>query len=212
MEKNSYSLQRNTGLIGRYVIQEVLGQGGFGITYLGIDKLYGNKVAIKEYYPQKIAMRKAQYEDVVTVTSIEEKNNYDKGKKRFLDEAQVMARFNKNEGIVKILDFFEANNTAYIVMEYLEGITLKQYLGKYGVLQFRNLIEMMLPLLEALIEIHSQGLIHRDISPDNIMVQHNGKLKLMDMLRQSSIKHMEYRGRGQIFMHFALLFINALQE
>lgn len=180
MEKNSYSLQRNTGLIGRYVIQEVLGQGGFGITYLGIDKLYGNKVAIKEYYPQEIAMRKAQYEDVVTVTSIEEKNNYDKGKKRFLDEAQVMARFNKNEGIVKILDFFEANNTAYIVMEYLEGITLKQYLGKYGVIQFRNLIEMMLPLLEALIEIHSQGLIHRDISPDNIMVQHNGKLKLMD--------------------------------
>ena len=180
MEKNSYSLQRNTGLIGRYVIQKVLGQGGFGITYLGIDKLYGNKVAIKEYYPQKIAMRKAQYEDVVTVTSIEEKNNYDKGKKRFLDEAQVMARFNKNEGIVKILDFFEANNTAYIVMEYLEGITLKQYLGKYGVIQFRNLIEMMLPLLEALIEIHSQGLIHRDISPDNIMVQHNGKLKLMD--------------------------------
>lgn len=167
-------------MIGRYVIQEVLGQGGFGITYLGIDKLYGNKVAIKEYHPQKIAMRKAQYEDVVTVTSIEEKNNYDKGKKRFLDEAQVMARFNKNEGIVKILDFFEANNTAYIVMEYLEGITLKQYLGKYGVLQFRNLIEMMLPLLEALIEIHSQGLIHRDISPDNIMVQHNGKLKLMD--------------------------------
>lgn len=65
MEKNSYSLQRNTGLIGRYVIQKVLGQGGFGITYLGIDKLYGNKVAIKEYYPQKIAMRKAQYEDVV---------------------------------------------------------------------------------------------------------------------------------------------------
>lgn len=180
MKKNLYSLQRNTGLIGRYVIQEVLGQGGFGITYLGIDKLYGNKVAIKEYYPQEIAMRKAQYEDVVTVTSIEEKNNYDKGKKRFLDEAQVMARFNKNEGIVKILDFFEANNTAYIVMEYLEGITLKQYLGKYGVIQFRNLIEMMLPLREALIEIHSQGLIHRDISPDNIMVQHNGKLKLMD--------------------------------
>lgn len=65
-------------------------------------------------------------------------------------------------------------------MEYLEGITLKQYLGKYGVIQFRNLIEMMLPLREALIEIHSQGLIHRDISPDNIMVQHNGKLKLMD--------------------------------
>ena len=70
MKKNLYSLQRNTGLIGRYVIQEVLGQGGFGITYLGIDKLYGKKVAIKEYYPQEIAMRKAQYEDVVTVTSV----------------------------------------------------------------------------------------------------------------------------------------------
>ena len=180
MEKNSYSLQRNTGLIGRYVIQEVLGQGGFGITYLGIDKLYGNKVAIKEYYPQKIAMRKAQYEDVVTVTSIEEKNNYDKGKKRFLDEAQVMARFNKNEGIVKILDFFEANNTAYIVMEYLEGITLKEYIAENGVLSPEDILELMAPVLESLDEVHKQGLIHRDISPDNIMLLKNGKVKLMD--------------------------------
>lgn len=107
MEKNSYSLQRNTGLIGRYVIQEVLGQGGFGITYLGIDKLYGNKVAIKEYYPQKIAMRKAQYEDVVTVTSIEEKNNYNKGKKRFLDEAQEWRDSIKMKELLKYLIFLK---------------------------------------------------------------------------------------------------------
>ena len=70
MEKNSYSLQRNTGLIGRYVIQKVLGQGGFGITYLGIDKLYGNKVAIKEYYPQKIAMRNLLMQDSLKYLSV----------------------------------------------------------------------------------------------------------------------------------------------
>ena len=95
-EKNLYSLQRNTELIGRYVIQEVLGQGGFGITYLGIDKLYGNKAAIKEYYPQEIAMRKAQYEDVVTVTSIEEKNNYDNSK--YLLRPSIIVVINKKNG------------------------------------------------------------------------------------------------------------------
>ena len=180
MEENLHCLRKGTRLIGRYTIEGVLGQGGFGITYLGIDELHEKKVAIKEFFPQGIVTRNIEYQDTVTVTFVGEKDNYEKGKERFLKEARTMAKFSKDEGIVKALDFFEINNTAYIVMEYLEGITLKQYLGKYGVIQFRNLIEMMLPLREALIEIHSQGLIHRDISPDNIMVQHNGKLKLMD--------------------------------
>lgn len=195
MEKNSYSLQRNTGLIGRYVIQKVLGQGGFGITYLGIDKLYGNKVAIKEYYPQKIAMRKAQYEDVVTVTSIEEKNNYNKGKKRFLDEAQVMARFNKNEGIVKILDFFEANNTVYIIMKQLgEIITLKEFqktVGSTEQFEVLKFLQCLLPVMNGIAALHRAGIIHCGIKPDRVIILNDSTMKLLldtGTLRKFSIK------------------------
>ena len=91
-----------------------------------------------------------------------------------------MARFSKDEGIVKAQDFFEINNTAYIVMEYLEGITLKQYLRENERIEPEELLELFVPLIESLDEIHSQGLIHRDISPDNIMVLLGGKIKLMD--------------------------------
>ena len=93
-----------------------------------MDELYQRKVAIKEFFPQGIVTRNTEYEDTVTVTYVEEKADYEKGKERFLKEARTMAKFSKNEGIVKVLDFFEINNTAYIVMEYLEGITLKQYI------------------------------------------------------------------------------------
>ena len=128
MEENLHCLRKGTRLIGRYTIEGVLGQGGFGITYLGIDELHEKKVAIKEFFPQGIVTRNIEYQDTVTVTFVGEKDNYEKGKERFLKEARTMAKFSKDEGIVKALDFFEINNTAYIVMEYLEGITLKQYL------------------------------------------------------------------------------------
>ncbi len=91
-----------------------------------------------------------------------------------------MAKFSKDEGIVKALDFFEINNTAYIVMEYLEGVTLKQYLRENQRIAPEDLIELLVPLIESLDEIHSQGMIHRDISPDNIMVLPDGRIKLMD--------------------------------
>ena len=128
MEENLHCLRKGTRLIGRYIIEGVLGQGGFGITYLGIDELHEKKVAIKEFFPQGIVTRNIEYQDTVTVTFVGEKDNYEKGKERFLKEARTMVKFSKDEGIVKALDFFEINNTAYIVMEYLEGITLKQYL------------------------------------------------------------------------------------
>ena len=128
MEENLHCLRKGTRLIGRYTIECVLGQGGFGITYLGIDELHEKKVAIKEFFPQGIVTRNIEYQDTVTVTFVGEKDNYNKGKEKFLKEARIMARFSKDEGIVKAQDFFEINNTAYIVMEYLEGITLKQYL------------------------------------------------------------------------------------
>ena len=180
MEENLYCLRKGTRLIGRYTIEGVLGQGGFGITYLGMDELHKKKVAIKEFFPQGIVTRNIEYEDTVTVTLVGEKENYDKGKERFLKEAQTMAMFSKDKGIVKALDFFEINNTAYIVMEYLEGVTLKQYLVENKRIDAEDLVELLVPLIESLDEIHSQGLIHRDISPDNIMVLPDGRIKLMD--------------------------------
>ena len=180
MEENLHCLQKGTRLIGRYTIEKVLGQGGFGITYLGIDELHEKKVAIKEFFPQGIVTRNIEYQDTVTVTFVGEKDNYEKGKERFLKEARTMAKFSKDEGIVKALDFFEINNTAYIVMEYLEGITLKQYLRENQRIAPEDLIELLVPLIESLDEIHSQGMIHRDISPDNIMVLPDGRIKLMD--------------------------------
>ena len=180
MEENLYCLRKGTRLIGRYTVEGVLGQGGFGITYLGMDELHKKKVAIKEFFPQGIVTRNIEYEDTVTVTLVGEKENYDKGKERFLKEAQTMAMFSKDKGIVKALDFFEINNTAYIVMEYLEGVTLKQYLRENKRIVAEDLVALLVPLIEALDEIHSQGLIHRDISPDNIMVLPDGRIKLMD--------------------------------
>ena len=180
MEENLHCLRKGTRLIGRYTIEGVLGQGGFGITYLGIDELHEKKVAIKEFFPQGIVTRNIEYQDTVTVTFVGEKDNYEKGKERFLKEARTMAKFSKDEGIVKALDFFEINNTAYIVMEYLEGITLKQYLRESQRIAPEDLIELLVPLIESLDEIHSQGMIHRDISPDNIMVLPDGRIKLMD--------------------------------
>ena len=180
MEENLHCLRKGTRLIGRYTIEKVLGQGGFGITYLGIDELHEKKVAIKEFFPQGIVTRNIEYEDAVTVTFVGEKDNYNKGKEKFLKEARIMARFSKDEGIVKAQDFFEINNTAYIVMEYLEGITLKQYLRENERIEPEELLELFVPLIESLDEIHSQGLIHRDISPDNIMVLLGGNIKLMD--------------------------------
>ena len=180
MEENLHCLRKETRLIGRYTIEGVLGQGGFGITYLGTDELHEKKVAIKEFFPQGIVTRNIEYQDTETVTFVGEKDNYEKGKERFLKEARTMAKFSKDEGIVKALDFFEINNTAYIVMEYLEGVTLKQYLRENQRIAPEDLIELLVPLIESLDEIHSQGMIHRDISPDNIMVLPDGRIKLMD--------------------------------
>ena len=180
MEENLYCLRKGTRLIGRYTIEGVLGQGGFGITYLGMDELHEKPVAIKEFFPQGIVTRNIEYQDTVTVTFVGEKDNYEKGKERFLKEARTMAKFSKDEGIVKALALIEIKNTAYIVMEYLEGVTLKQYLRENQRIAPEDLIELLVPLIESLDEIHSQGMIHRDISPDNIMVLPDGRIKLMD--------------------------------
>ena len=101
MKKNLHYLRKETRLIGRYTIKSVLGQGGFGITYLGMDELHEKPVAIKEFFPQGIVTRNIEYEDTVTVTFVGEKENYDKGKERFLKEALITARFSEGNVIFK---------------------------------------------------------------------------------------------------------------
>ena len=179
-ERDLHYLKKETKLNGRYILKSVLGEGGFGITYYGEDDLFGNEVAIKEFFPQGIVTRNNEYTDNVTVTYAKQDEAFLAGKKRFIGEARVMAKFNGDQGIVNVTDFFEANNTAYIVMEYLDGITLKEYLKGNRQIPVDELMGLLAPLLESLDDVHQSGLIHRDISPDNIMVLKDGSVKLMD--------------------------------
>lgn len=179
-EKGLHYLKPNMELNGKYVIQSVLGEGGFGIAYLGWDKLWEKKVAIKEFFPSGIAARIIDYGTEVTVTSRERFDIFEGGKQRFLKEAKLMAKCNDIPGVVNVRDYFEANGTAYIVMDYLDGITLKNYIQFNGLLTAQDIRSVMKPITEALEEIHKKGYIHRDISPDNIMLMPGNKNVLMD--------------------------------
>ncbi len=175
----AHQLKPGTLLRDRYLIGKALGQGGFGITYIGLDTTLNLRVAIKEYYPNGISTRNHEITDDVTLTS-SSIELYQKGKLRFLQEARTLARFYEEPGIVSVHDFFEANNTAYIVMEYLDGITLKRFVETRGPIPADSLNRAMRPIMQSLGQVHEQGVIHRDISPDNIMVLRNGSLKLLD--------------------------------
>lgn len=179
-ERDLHYLKQDTELNGRYEIKSILGEGGFGITYYGVDSLFGKSVAIKEYFPQGLVTRNNELTNDITVTYAKQDEAYAAGKRRFISEARVMAKFNKDQGIVGVTDFFESNNTAYIVMEYLDGVTLKEYLQGNKRIPVEELLELLAPLLESLDDLHRSGLIHRDISPDNIMVLRTGGVKLMD--------------------------------
>lgn len=174
-------LPAGTVIGGRYLLGYVLGEGGFGITYIGLDRTLDVPVAIKEYYPFGYANRTNTVGNAVSANSgTDNAVFYEKGKTRFLNEAKILARFRKEPGIVGVSDFLEENNTAYIVMEYLDGIDLRQYLKKHGVMTAEETLALMMPVIESLGKIHAAGVIHRDISPDNLMYTDNGTLKLMD--------------------------------
>jgi serine/threonine protein kinase len=178
--KEAYHLHPRTLLNNRYVIGTVLGYGGFGVTYKAWDMELGIKVAVKEYYPSGLVNRVPGEAEVV-IYSGEKSKQYGYGLKRFLDEARQMAKFSTHMNIVNIYNFFEQNNTAYIVMEYLEGISLKQFLQQSGgILDVDTALQIILPVADALEEIHSKGTIHRDVSPDNIFITAENKVKLID--------------------------------
>lgn len=169
-----------TLLAGRFLIGAALGEGGFGITYIGRDEKLDMRVAVKEYYPQMLAARNNQVSSKVFSTpTADDKTAFLRGKQRFLEEARTLAMFAGTPGVVDVRDLFEANGTAYIVMDYLDGQTLGAYLKKKGRLSGEEVQRLFLPVMETLRPIHREGLIHRDISPDNIMLCGDG-IRLID--------------------------------
>lgn len=180
VELQPHQIAPGTVIGNRYTLGNVIGEGGFGITYIALENTLGITVAIKEYYPFGYCNRNTTVSNTVAVTSDDKQEYFEKGRSRFLQEAKTLARFQEAPGVVNVIDFLEENNTAYIVMEYLDGITLRDYLKQYGTLAPEQAVGMLLPAMRALVKIHSAGVIHRDISPDNIMVLRDGTLKLMD--------------------------------
>lgn len=168
-----------TVLMGRYLVGRVLGEGGFGITYIGCDLRLELKVAIKEYFPTNWVARHSDVSLSVSNYAGAE-GSYAKGKSRFLYEARTMAKMDKQPEIVSVRDFFELNNTAYIVMEYVDGTTFKELVAQRGGrLPAGELLHLIEPLFSALSAVHAAGLIHRDISPDNLMLE-RGSVRLLD--------------------------------
>ena len=175
-----HHLPPGTVLRDRYLIGRVLGEGGFGITYIGCDLQLELKVAIKEYFPTDKANRISSSSLSVANYSGSVGQRYEEGKERFLQEARTMAKMDKQPVIVSAKDFFKANNTAYIVMEYVEGTTFKDIVSQRGgSIPADELFKMMEPLFSALSDMHALGLIHRDISPENLMLE-RGAIRLLD--------------------------------
>jgi hypothetical protein len=174
-------LRPHTVLDGRYVLGRVLGQGGFGITYLAAELNDYRKLAIKEYFPFSFATR-TNDRHTATYAGPDNREPYQYGLKKFEEEAQTLERFQNCPGIVAVLRSFKANGTGYIVMEYLEGTTLLAYLNRQqgGAIPFAEAIRIVLPIMHALRETHRVGMIHRDVSPDNIYLCRSGEIKLLD--------------------------------
>lgn len=209
-----HHLPLGTILNGKYLVGKVLGQGGFGITYLGWDLNLDVKLAIKEYYPNGYVIREATCGPTVSVMTGSRAEFFQKGLAKFVDEAKRLGKFWGLPGIVAVKDYFQANHTAYIVMEYAEGETLKEVLAKNnGRLQPAVIFGMLQPLFDSLDTVHKAGIIHRDISPDNIMVDERGHVKLLDfgaareflaqdekslsiMLKPGYAPEEQYRSRG----------------
>lgn len=177
---NTRCLKPGVILKERYKIEEVIGAGGFGITYCAWDPLLQSYVAIKEYYPSGIATRSADSSKVCVPVG-QEQREYHRGRIRFLKEAQDVARFQSEPNIVSIYDYLEENDTAYMVMEYLHGCTLKQYIREHGGrLDTDHILHICLSVLDALAVVHKAGMIHRDISPENIFICEDLTVKLID--------------------------------
>ncbi|MBP3621682.1 MAG: serine/threonine protein kinase [Lachnospiraceae bacterium] len=163
-----------------YSVGACLGEGGFGITYLGFDVNLEKKVAIKEFFLSGYCDRTAGTYEVVPKDGAKGQT-FCREKARFVEEARILAKIDEHPGIVKVLTYFEENGTAYIIMEFIEGRSLKSYINERGGwLPVTETLELMEPIIKALAAVHDKGIVHRDISPDNIMLTTSGRVKLID--------------------------------
>lgn len=178
--KYPFALPHGSILAGRYITGRVLGQGGFGITYLALDNQLKTKVAIKEFMPDSMAVRTAGMLRI-TVYSGQRQENFQYGMERFLEEARVLAKFQENPNIVGVRSYFEENGTAYFVMEYVEGVSFKSYIQEHGGrVSWEEAARLLMPVMDALDAVHREGIIHRDVTPDNIFITSGGGVKLLD--------------------------------
>ncbi|MDD4312422.1 MAG: serine/threonine-protein kinase [Eubacteriales bacterium] len=176
-----HQLECRSILAGAYLVGCVLGQGGFGITYTGWDLNLDLKIAIKEYYPLGYATRDSHTHISVLTLSGDKKELYQKGLERFVNEAKTLAKISRDNGIVGVRNFIYENGTAYIIMDFVEGETLKSLVDRRGgKLPAQEVLRLFRPLLTSLAHVHAEGLLHRDISPDNIILRPNGTLTLID--------------------------------
>ena len=172
-------IEPGTILSGRYIIGKVLGYGGFGVTYIGWDSRLEQKVAIKEYLPSEFSTRMPG-QSRVTIFNGVKNEQYVSGLNKFVEEAKKLSKFQKEDGIVKIYDCIAENDTAYIIMEYLEGEPLSERLKREKIIPEEEAIGILIPVMKSLEIVHKEGIIHRDISPDNIFLLNDGRVKLID--------------------------------
>ena len=176
------ALPCGTVLLGRYEIGKVLGQGGFGITYIAFDRAVSLKVCIKEYFPSGAAMRNASQGNTGHWSGGENAALLMRGRERFIREARKAATLRNLNAVVKVWDVFFEHETAYIVMDYAEGVTLKEYIDDgERLLSEERCIELLSPVMRDLHKAHTCGIVHRDISPDNLMLRPDNTIVLLDM-------------------------------
>lgn len=178
----AYVLRPGTIVRGKYILGAPLGQGGFGITYIGWDLAVQRKVAIKEYYPSgQVSRNTTMSNDLLWYTTNQARFAQGGGMESFQKEARKMALVANIPQVVNVLEVFQENATAYIVMDFVEGETLQNRLKKTGPLPWEQAKDIFLPVVNAMVQVHKAGLIHRDLSPDNLMLQPDGSVRILDL-------------------------------
>ncbi len=175
---NPMALIPGTVLNNRYRINSMIGQGGFGIVYDGTDVELNRHVAIKEYFPESTAFRNANASSAITVYG--DTPSYYKGLEDFYEEGVRLAKFSGSPNIVNVFHTFRENDTAYFVMEYLDGQTLEKHIKAKGKLSWEETRRIATEITNALERVHAVGLLHRDVTPSNIMIGKDGTVKLLD--------------------------------
>ena len=174
------SLLPGTVIHDRDKVEKMLGAGGFGVTYRVTDLKENKAAAMKEYMPLDAAYRPVGSKEVRPISE-SKRSQYEKFRQKFLEEAQTIYKFRGHPNIVEVKHLFYENNTAYYVMEYVEGMDLKQFLKKQGGrISWSMLSPIIAQVVSGLKQVHSGGMIHCDISPDNIFLMNAGTVKLLD--------------------------------